>query len=59
MICHILAASIDIEITDAALITQLNALEQAISYNEQTNISQTNDNLPFIISASALLKNSD
>lgn len=47
------------EITDTALITQLNALEQAMSYDTQTNISQTNNNLPFIITASALLKNSN
>jgi hypothetical protein len=48
-----------IEITDTTLINQLNALEQAMSYNNQTNISQENDNLPFIINASALMKNSD
>lgn len=49
----------NIEITDTTLITQLDTLEQAMAYNNQTNISQTNDNLPFIISASALLKNSN
>lgn len=48
-----------IEIIDTTLITQLNTLEQVISYNGQTNISQGNDNLPFIISANALLKNSN
>ena len=48
-----------IQITDATLITQLNALEQAMSYNDQTNTSQENDNLPFIINATALMKNSD
>ena len=48
-----------IEITDTTLITQLNTLEQAMSYNNQTNISQENDNLPFIINATALMKNSD
>ncbi len=48
-----------IEITNTTLITQLNTLEQVVSYNGQTNISQENDNLPFIISASALLKNSN
>jgi len=53
------ATSTDIPITDITLITQLNALEQAMSYNNQTNISQENDNLPFILSASALLKNSN
>ena len=47
------------EITDTTLISQLNALEQAMSYDDQTNISQENDNLPFIINATALMKNSD
>lgn len=35
---------------------QYNAIKQAMSYDEQTNITQTNDDLPFIISASALMK---
>lgn len=47
------------EITDTTLINQLNNLEKAISYENQTNISQENDNLPFIINATALIKNSD
>ena len=34
--------------------TQLNALELARSYNEQTNLSQTNNDLPFILDAMAL-----
>lgn len=36
--------------------TQLDNIVNALSYDEQTNISQTNDDLPFIISASALMK---
>lgn len=56
---YVLSTPNTVEITDTTLITQLNALEQAMSYNNQTNISQTNDNLPFIISANALLKNSN
>ena len=48
-----------IEITDTILINQLNILEQVTSYNSQTNIWQINDNLPFIIAANALLKNSN
>lgn len=48
-----------IEITDATLITQLDTLEQAMSYDNQTSIFQENDNLPFIISADALLKKSN
>ena len=43
-------------ITDTTLINQLNLIEKAMSYSSQTNISQTNDDLPFIISASALMK---
>lgn len=42
------------EITYQPLIEQLNNLEKAMSYNSQTNISQVNNDLPFIISASAL-----
>lgn len=42
-------------ITDATLITQLNNLRyNAESYEGQTNISQTNNDLPFIITASAI-----
>ena len=44
------------QITDTTLIEQLEAIENAMSYDNQTNISQTNDDLPFIISASALMK---
>lgn len=36
--------------------TQLDNIANALSYDEQTNISQTNDDLPFIISASVLMK---
>lgn len=42
------------EITDTTLISGLNAIEQAVSYDEQTNISQTNTGLPFRIKASAV-----
>lgn len=42
------------EITYEPLIEQLNALELAQSKENQTNISQINNDLPFIISASAL-----
>lgn len=44
------------EITDTTLISQLNELEKAVSYNDTTNISQTNANLPFIINAEAVKK---
>ena len=43
----------DILLNDT-LQVQLNDIEKAISYNEQTNISQTNSDLGFIISASAI-----
>lgn len=42
------------EITYQPLIDQLNLLEKAMSKDGQTNISQVNNDLPFIISASAL-----
>ena len=42
------------EITYSTLISQLNAIEQAVSYDEQTNISQTNTGLPFRIKATAI-----
>lgn len=42
------------EITQTELINQLEALQKAKSYNEQTNISQTNNDLPFILDIKAL-----
>lgn len=39
---------------DSTLQTQLNNLYNAISYDEQTNVSQVNDDLPFILDLSAL-----
>jgi len=42
------------QITDTTLISQLNALYNAMSYSGETNILQTNADNPFIISASAL-----
>ena len=55
---YVLETPIFTEIT-GTLATQLEALENAKSYNNQTNISQTNNDVPFIISASALLQNSN
>lgn len=49
-----LATPTDTEITDSTLISQLDALESARSYDTQTNISQTNNDKAFIITASAL-----
>lgn len=54
---YVLATSTNTEITDTTLISQLNAIENAMSYKTQTNISQTNANLSFILYASALGKN--
>lgn len=54
-----LATSTDTQITNTTLISQLDNLYNAKSYDVQTNISQVNDNLPFIINASALMKNSN
>ena len=59
--------SINIQITDTTLITQLDAIEAAYSCTGETNISSTyaNGNVPFIIEASAfedfngLMSNSD
>lgn len=43
------------QITDTTLITQLDNLQKAISYDTQTNISQTNEDKPFIITAEMFL----
>ena len=53
-IYYVLATSTNTEVTYEPLITQLNLLEKAMSKDGQTNISQVNNDLPFIISASAL-----
>ena len=49
----------DIEITNETLIEQLEAIKNAISYKGQTNISQTNNDMPFVLDLSALKENSD
>ena len=56
---YVYATPINTEITYQPLIDQLNLLEKAMSKDGQTNISQANNDLPFIIRASALTKNSD
>ena len=43
------------EITDTTLIEQLDNLENAYSYDTQTNITQTNDDMPFILDVEAIL----
>ena len=58
---YILETPTSIEITDLDLIEQLNSLENAISYNDATNIftEYEEGNTSFIISASALMKGSE
>ena len=53
---YALATPTNTEITDTTLINQLEQFYQAQSKNNQTNISQINNDLGFIISASALKK---
>jgi len=53
-IYYVLATPTTEELTYEPLINQLNLLEKAMSKDGQTNISQVNNDLPFIISASAL-----
>lgn len=55
----ILATPTNTEITDTNLIEQLEAIKNAISYKGQTNITQTNNDLPFILDLSALELGSD
>ena len=50
-----LATPTNTEITYQPLINQLNAIENAMSKKGQTNISQVNNDLPFIISCEAIL----
>ena len=52
----ILSEPRDIEITDTTLISQLEALKTAMSYAEQTNISQINDDIPFYLDVKALTR---
>ena len=48
-----LATAEEIEVTDATLISQLNAISQAMSYNGTTNILQENNDLPFWLDVEA------
>lgn len=51
IILYILATPTNEAITDTTLINQLNAIEKAYAYQNQTNISQSNNDKPFIIDA--------
>lgn len=50
-----LSTPINEEITDTTLLSQLNSLESAIGYDNQTNIIQSNADLPFILNVTAFL----
>ena len=54
IVYYVLATPTDTQITDTTLITQLNNIKKAYSYDTQTNISQTNTDKPFIIYAEAI-----
>ena len=51
---YVYATATDIEITDTTLITQLDNILNAISYEGQTNVSQENNDKPFILDLVAL-----
>ena len=52
-IYYVLATPTNTEITDTTLISQLNALYKAYTYKNKTNISQSNNDLPFILNVEA------
>lgn len=54
IVYYVLVTPTTTEITDTTLQQQLNALEKARSYNSQTNISQENNDKPFILDVTAL-----
>ena len=55
----ILSTPTEEQITNAELIEQLNDILNAVSYEDQTNINQDNDNMAFILDVSALKKGTD
>ena len=58
IIYYVLNTATDIEITNSTLKEQLDAIYNAQSYDYQTNITQTNAILPFIITATARVERS-
>ena len=56
---YVLATPTEEQITNAELIEQLEAILNAVSYEDQTNISQENDDMAFILDVSALKKGTD
>ena len=57
--CYPIETPTNTEITDNTLIGQLEAIKSAYSYDSQTNINQDNNDLPFIISAKAMKKDTN
>ena len=55
---YVLATPTNTEITDSTLISQLEAIKNMTSYDGTTNISQENNDEPFIISAKAMKQGS-
>jgi len=55
IVYYVLATPTYEEITDSTLINQLNALEKANSYDNQTNISQVNNDMPFELAVTAFI----
>ena len=49
----------DIEIPNTYLINQLDTLEKALTYQHQTNLTQTNNDLPFEITTEMFLNMND
>jgi len=56
IVYYVLATPTEEQITDEALITQLELLQNAMSYLDQTNVTQTYDNMPFILDLKAIKK---
>ena len=52
-IMYVLQTPTEVEVTDTTLISQLNAISQAMSYNGVTNILQDNNDLPFWLDVEA------
>ena len=54
-LCYIPSSATDTEITDTTLISQLETIyNKATSYQDQTNITQVNNDLPFVITATGI-----
>ena len=56
---YILSTPTNTEITDTTLISQLEAIKSAYSYDTQTNISQVNNDKPFLLDIQALKDGTD